>query len=242
MQRNVHFTFSISIPISVPMLHLLHIIIQNTQQQGMCPPDKSSYLVSEVHIRSILNQFLYNPYPPLPSSHHEGCLKILHGIQKKIKIKKKSLNTKPRAYVPTYNTHVPGKPVVTIVKRSRYRTMVSGSANAQQPIERKRKVMYSMYQSGDTVLIASARLLIMAYNKPWQTANQSSLSINYVQLRHTVLNSILNHHSTCTEVSFPSLIPIPQPCTFMKVNSHQQRHLPSHKALLHDVHILQYRV
>ena len=142
------------------MLHLLHIIIQNTQQQGMCPPDKSSYLVSQVHIGSIPDQFLHNPYPPLPSSHHESCLKILHGIKKIIKINKnkKSLNTRPRTCVPTYSKHVPGEPVVTIMKRSRYRTTVSGSANAQQPIERKRKVMYPMYQSGDTVLIASARL------------------------------------------------------------------------------------
>ena len=76
----------------------------------------------------------------------------------------------------------------------------------------------------------------MEYDKPWQTANQSSLSINYVQLRHMVLNSILN---LCTEVSFPSS---PQVCNFMKVNSHQQRHLPSHEALLHDVRTLQYIV
>ena len=133
---------------------------KNTQQQGMCPPDKSSYLVSEVHIGSIPDQFLHNPYPPFPSSHHESCLKILHGIKKKIlkNKNKKSLNTRPRACVPTYSKHVPGESVVTIMKRSRYRTTVSGSANAQQLIERKRKVMYPMYQSGDMVLIASARL------------------------------------------------------------------------------------
>ena len=40
------------------------------------------YLVSEVHINTLLDQLLDHPHSPLPSCHHEGCLlRFLHGIQ-----------------------------------------------------------------------------------------------------------------------------------------------------------------
>jgi len=39
-----------------------------------------SYLVSEVHIGSMLNQLCHNPHTSLPSCPHEGCLLILHRV------------------------------------------------------------------------------------------------------------------------------------------------------------------
>ena len=40
------------------------------------------YLVSEVHINTLLDQLPDHRHSPLPSCHHEGCLlRFLHGIQ-----------------------------------------------------------------------------------------------------------------------------------------------------------------
>ena len=40
-----------------------------------------SYLVSEVHIGSMLNQLCHNPHTPPPSCPREGCLLILRRVQ-----------------------------------------------------------------------------------------------------------------------------------------------------------------